>query len=171
MGKYLTTAALSIAIFSLVSCEKPREKESKIPEGYHLYESSEGYSTAVPQEYSFAENAPSKDYYYFGYPKSNKLGLGTVEFRKVPSCDRMGVTKPDSKMQGPIKILLGKIDFFEKYGHDYEPTREPYCRPYESGAGYSLCSQHNGKTVLICISQRVDNPALAEEIFKTFRWK
>ncbi len=47
-------------------------------------------------------------------------------------------------------------------------------RQYEIDHGlysaYAFCSQKNGKTVLICISQMTDNPGLAEEIFRTFRW-
>lgn len=46
----------------------------------------------------------------------------------------------------------------------------PLCRPTGSGVAYSLCSEKDGKTVVICISQMTDNPQLAEDIFKTFRW-
>lgn len=41
---------------------------------------------------------------------------------------------------------------------------------YEGAGAYALCGEHNGKTVFICISQQTANPALAEEIFSTFRW-
>jgi hypothetical protein len=37
-------------------------------------------------------------------------------------------------------------------------------------AAYALCSEKDGKTVVICISQMRDDPALAKEIFETFRW-
>lgn len=65
----------------------------------------------------------------------------------------------------------GKIDFWN-HGMDYEPGTEPVCRPAggPSGTGYALCSEKDGKTVVICISQMTDNPKLAEDIFKTFRW-
>ncbi|MDD4319841.1 MAG: hypothetical protein PHW10_05990 [Candidatus Peribacteraceae bacterium] len=47
---------------------------------------------------------------------------------------------------------------------------EPYCRPFDGGAGYALCSEKDGKTVLICVTQVIDNPDLAKQIFETFRW-
>jgi hypothetical protein len=37
-------------------------------------------------------------------------------------------------------------------------------------AAYALCSEKDGKTVVICISQMQDDPKLAQEIFETFRW-
>ncbi len=40
----------------------------------------------------------------------------------------------------------------------------------EKAGTYVLCSEKGGKTVLICIDQVNDDPKLAEEIFKTFRW-
>lgn len=47
-------------------------------------------------------------------------------------------------------------------------------RDYEVQNGinsaYALCSEKNGKTVVICISQVTDDPDLAEQIFETFRW-
>jgi hypothetical protein len=47
-------------------------------------------------------------------------------------------------------------------------------RDYELKHGlysaYALCSEHNGKTVVICLSQATDDPKMAEEIFSTFRW-
>jgi len=36
---------------------------------------------------------------------------------------------------------------------------------------YAFCSERDSKQVVICISQVTDNPELAEEIFKTFRWR
>ena len=35
---------------------------------------------------------------------------------------------------------------------------------------YVLCSQKDGKQVLICVSEITDNPQLAEQIFSTFKW-
>jgi hypothetical protein len=37
-------------------------------------------------------------------------------------------------------------------------------------AVYALCSEKDGKTVVICISQMTDNREQAKEIFETFRW-
>ena len=35
---------------------------------------------------------------------------------------------------------------------------------------YLFCSQHAGKTVVIVITQKTDNPALAKKIFDSFKW-
>ncbi len=47
-------------------------------------------------------------------------------------------------------------------------------RDYELEHGlysaYALCSEKDGKTVVICLSQVIDDPKMAEEIFNTFRW-
>jgi len=47
-------------------------------------------------------------------------------------------------------------------------------RQYEVEHGmysaYALCSEKDGKRVVVCIQQMTDNPKLAEEIFSTFRW-
>lgn len=47
-------------------------------------------------------------------------------------------------------------------------------RDYELEHGlysaYALCSERDGKTVVICLSQMTDDPKMAEEIFSTFRW-
>jgi|GEM_PF-4892855 len=45
-----------------------------------------------------------------------------------------------------------------------------YTRTPEQYAAYALCSEKDGKRVVICIQQMTDNPALAEEIFSTFKW-
>ena len=37
-------------------------------------------------------------------------------------------------------------------------------------SGYALCAEHDGKTVVVCISQMTDDRAMAEKIFSTFRW-
>lgn len=35
---------------------------------------------------------------------------------------------------------------------------------------YTLCSDKNGKTVVMCVNQMTDNPSLAKQIFDTFKW-
>ncbi len=100
------------------------------------------------------------------------------------SCKQMGVTKPEQINHTNALILQGKVDYFDNSGYIYEgsSTNTIVCRPpllqYKedgtpegSNSAYALCSEKDGKTVLICISQLTDNPQLAEEIFKTFRWK
>jgi hypothetical protein len=47
-------------------------------------------------------------------------------------------------------------------------------RKYEIKQGlysaYAMCSEKDGKTVVICISQMKDDPEMAKQIFETFRW-
>ncbi len=68
----------------------------------------------------------------------------------------------------------GRVDHFEneKMGEFETEEQKPICRPptNEGAAGYALCSEHNGKTVVICINQMKDDPAMAKQIFETFRW-
>jgi hypothetical protein len=35
---------------------------------------------------------------------------------------------------------------------------------------YVLCSEHKGKSLRIEVNEITDNPALAKQIFDTFRW-
>ncbi len=50
-----------------------------------------------------------------------------------------------------------------QYRRDYELEHGLY-------SAYALCSERDGKTVVICLSQMTDDPKMAEEIFSTFRW-
>ncbi len=69
-----------------------------------------------------------------------------------------------------------KVDFFEKFdsrGQGWIDYGDPYplCATLGSyEARYAFCSEKNGKTVVICISQMKDDPAMAKQIFETFRW-
>ncbi len=48
--------------------------------------------------------------------------------------------------------------------------KEPFQFCDDGSRTYALCSEHNGKTVVICLSQATDDSKIAEEIFSTFRW-
>lgn len=70
--------------------------------------------------------------------------------------------------------IWGKVDVWENFGEGDIPDWENVvCKkdgiPPPSEV-YALCSEKDGKRVLICISQMTDNPGLAEEMFRTFRW-
>lgn len=141
-----------------------------------------GYCLGAPPEF-FGTNAWRESIGSGGYPLAhissnsfplNQSGSMLIEVlhpSQPAACrKKMGVMNPQTRTQDRAKVLQGRIDFFEIFGHDYERENEPYCRAYEGGAGYALCSEKDGKMVLICISQVTDNPQLAEEIFRTFRW-
>ncbi len=58
------------------------------------------------------------------------------------------------------------------YTMDFPREYTDICGPYTvNHTMYAFCSQKDSKTVVICFSQMTDNPELAEEIFKTFRWR
>lgn len=44
------------------------------------------------------------------------------------------------------------------------------CKNFDNHPMYGFCSEKDGKTVVICISQMTDDPDLAKQIFETFRW-
>ena len=164
MGKLLKILALSTAMLLFTACvENGGQSNKKV----FLYENMHGYSIEVPIGFSFSELSPNRDYYYFGYPASNELGLGSIEFHDTTSCapDVLGISQPTIQEKG---IAQGKVD----YPLDYELKQLiPDCRPYKPDTvSYILCSEKNGKRIAICIFQVIDNPDLAEQIFRTFRW-
>ncbi|MEQ1849141.1 MAG: hypothetical protein ABL890_00960 [Candidatus Peribacteraceae bacterium] len=86
-------------------------------------------------------------------------------------------------------VWTGKVDAYDVgILYDYIGHKEPPCVPPnasysadEDGYGdgmargddsdaYVLCSEKDGKRVVVCIQQMTDNPEQAEEIFSTFRW-
>lgn len=173
MGKSIKSSSIGVALLLLCSCSRINTERALIPDNFSLYESEAGYKIAVPLGYTYAELAPSGKYYYYGYPDTNPRGMSSIEFypESLPCTPSLtGVSQSTSLPNTGEKTEWGKVDFFDIYGMDYDPESEPKCRPPVDGAAYVLCSEKDGKTVLICISQATDNPALAEEIFKTFRW-
>ena len=86
----------------------------------------------------------------------------------------------------PLETTSGKTNWGRVDAYDTPESldREPVlCSPpkvswlidaegnakLESSA-YALCSEKDGKTVVICIGQMTDNPEMAKQIFETFRW-
>lgn len=57
-----------------------------------------------------------------------------------------------------------------EYISECESRQRQYEKHHGMFAAFALCSEGNGKTVLVCITQMTDNPDLAKEIFETFRW-
>lgn len=139
---------------------------------------------------SFADKADRVDgsYVYTTYKiptQTKKLVDYTIEIypKILAPCSQplTGVSNTINLQDG----LWGKVDAFDAYLADFPPDTQPRCRPpilewsasedrgiqrMSNDAAYAFCAEKNGKTVLICIEQQTDNPALAEEIFKTFRW-
>ena len=74
------------------------------------------------------------------------------------------------------KIEWGRVDFWdgnEKEGWDSAGSERIICKVEGTPlpkAVYAFCSEKEKKTIVICINQMTDNPALAQQIFESFRW-
>lgn len=107
----------------------------------------------------------------------NQRDINIRIYNNIANCPPMliGISLPALEEQrGDGYRMWGDVD--QKDDGSYPA---PNCRvksvypeknPQEHMTAHAFCSQKNGKTVLICISQITDNPGLAEEIFRTFRW-
>lgn len=89
----------------------------------------------------------------------------------------MGTSQITNLVDVNPKATWGRVDAWDySDGEGWEPPYElgdvlcNYPTGIESAAGYALCSEKNGKTVVVCISQITKNEELAKQIFETFRW-
>ena len=169
MGNNLKILAIIFICNLLSSCAVTEKKN--IPNSF-IYQNEQGYNIAIPLGYKYSEPAPSGKYFYFGYPNNNTLGISSIEFHPISSpCSpsEIGVSKPLFGKNAEGKVMIsGKVDFPLDY--ELKPL-VPDCRPYKPvSAVYILCTENNGRRVAICLQQITDNPGLAEQIFKTFRW-
>lgn len=115
-------------------------------------------------------------------------------YPKTSNCHSLGISKPlitEDKAKD-VRTQWGRVDYWDSYDAVTYSRNQPTCQPStiyllpedatpemrsewdkapQKGQGvYALCSEHNGKQVLVCISEITDNPALAQQIFQTFRW-
>lgn len=106
-------------------------------------------------------------------------------FHSSPSCspEVMGYPEITAEIkEDGAQTIWGKV--YDDRGMGNTPSLEALCdyppsppgcssigENCDDGTGaYAFCSEKNDKRVVICISQQTDDPALAEEIFKSFRW-
>ena len=74
-------------------------------------------------------------------------------------------------------VHWGNVDVWNDYGKEgFDPIEYQKVKCHKSGISendvvYAMCSEKNGRSVVVCITQQNDNPKLAEDIFKTFKWK
>jgi hypothetical protein len=166
------------------SCYKTEVRSVPVPKNYFLYQSGDGYSISVPLGYKYSEPAPSGKYYYFGYPANNAVNLSTIEFyvdSSTCSPSRLGNLQAQSSNTNGTRSIWAKMLLLDAY----DRFQDTFCQPFtpdctdrqlfegkckSTAATYAFCSQKDGTTVAICINQMTDNPALAQQIFETFRW-
>lgn len=78
------------------------------------------------------------------------------------------------------EAMWGRVKRASPFTHPQPSCQPPLLNAHENGnpldgtakygSAYLLCSEKNGKSVMICLTQTSDTPQLAEEIFSTFRW-
>ena len=175
MGTTLRLLSIGLVCALLGACTPSSAPSLDNKDISQRYASPLGYEIDVPSGYSYAENAPNNDYFYFGYSIDSPISIRTIELHEIgipctPSL--IGVSQPSPLTDANGKAEWGRVTYWDRFPHDVgfsEP--EPHCRPASgNGNAYALCSEKNGKTVVICISQVTDDPALAKQIFETFRW-
>lgn len=69
-------------------------------------------------------------------------------------------------------VIWGRPDF-PTPAHRHDPNYLEVRKNLKCGGltgAFALCAEKEGKAVVVCLSQKTDNPALAEQIFSTFRW-
>jgi hypothetical protein len=108
----------------------------------------------------------------------SELSLKIHHFNDV-HCDSklIGIADKNSIQHTNEKMIWGKMDFYK--GWNLEGWEPPYdknilvCDYYlgkPQSILYGFCDEKNNKTVIMCLTQLKDNPSLAEDIFKSFRW-
>lgn len=136
-----------------------------LPKDLYVWGSKKFFSTVAPPlpgEFPIYQLVQSSDY---------DMKIMAAHQPCSPSLTGASHMTPLPKANG--KTEWGKVDYWDLfYTGDFPNMQEPLCRPpVEKGAAaYALCSEKDGKTVVICISQMQDDPVLAKEIFETFRW-
>lgn len=103
--------------------------------------------------------------------KADEIQMSVHALNIACSPSLTGVSKPTNIGE---ESEWGKVDAWEiakRGGRPFNFTtvlcQEGAPKPTSQ---YAFCSEKNGKTVVICLSQMTDDPKMAEEIFNTFRW-
>ena len=132
------------------------------------------------------ESGPSfgSDINYSIDPPFGRRSISVNVHPSAPSCTpyTTGITEEKVLEKVGDHTVWGKLDITLKQGvHtniicSYPKIEEcrkdkdyQTCLATNIGA-YDFCSEEDDKRVVICISQQTDDPKMAEEIFKTFRW-
>jgi len=106
----------------------------------------------------------------------------------LAKCPTLGISQPIVDIQTDNELLIwGRADFHDEplaklYTEEIDAPCEPPQvwdklidgsfpkQPPEGMVAYALCAQKKEKIVLACLKQITNNPALAKQIFETFRW-
>ena len=168
----------------LVGCAKSNQSivtdTNSMPSESYQYV-TQTYSVIIPSDFANKQKQASSA--FFGYALTSKTGDVLVSVHdSAPSCApvAIGIGFPeDMQVPGAENTIFGRMDSREIYWTmDFPIEFTDICGPQTGEAIYAFCSEKVGdpasaaddKRVLICISQQTDDPKMAEEIFKTFRW-
>jgi len=148
-----------------------------LPRGqdWHFYGGANvGYLLSVPPGYTHEKD--DEEGVYFGYADSTPWGhfwVQTYDSNGIKNCSShvTGTSQTWKIPERGAETVWGKVDYFDVYWtRDFPNATPPVCTVPKNGAGYALCSEKDGKVVIVCISQRHDNEELAKQVFETFRW-
>jgi hypothetical protein len=186
MARYFSVTSLLFSALLMMGCHSGTSfsGDSTI---YHYQNKQIGYSLDVPKSAlkSWKGSTPS-DGADTGFatfpvltdPKANDYSIIIRTPTSKCSPTITGASEATPLPEDNSQTIWGKVDMFDHLNFEsgdgaYGPLRDVVCRKMpESGlaAVYALCSEKDGKTVVICISQMTDNREQAKEIFETFRW-
>lgn len=138
------------------------------------------YSVGIPKATFSLEKSNTGSRIFFSNVKrfeENTLDALSIEIfgsNTLDHCNNIGISEPseNSDKYGNL-VIKGHVD---EVPWDSDPVPVPNCMIGKKDKGeiysasYILCSEKGDRKVAICIKQITDNPALAEQIFSTFRW-
>lgn len=181
MKKFFLTSSAIL----LISCSA--ENSNRNSNNWHTYQNvNYNYLLKIPDEAYIPNKSQAKDQVFFGNIKQLEENSGEAFdiqiYGKKDSNNCVPSITGTSNLKNLSNEVMGKsgwgrMDAWDGYGQEgweYDPKwanivckKEGTPAPQEI---YVLCAEKDEKTVVICINQMTDNPQLAEEIFKTFRW-
>lgn len=135
-----------------------------------------GYMVFVPNVLerwtSFSKGlSTSKNYPTFTTEKDSFEKIRMTIYDDLESCNSEAIGISHPVILTELEAVWGKMDYREIYMGDFPLGYTDICGTYDSGSHmYAFCSEKNDKRIAICLNQQNDDPEMAEEIFKTFKW-
>ncbi len=192
-----STLIIILALFSLAGCSRSSQPvgvpssslsviSSTTKKTYIYNNYTFQYGVEIPSD--FGDKKGNDEKMYFGYADTSVTGDVLISFiadSSPCSPSLTGVSQTTDLPGTGGKTVWGRFADAEMMAVNAYPDQlchgpppsekcadrhEPFQFCDDGSRTYALCSEKAGKTVVICISQQTDNPALAKQIFETFRW-
>lgn len=150
--------------------------------------STQLYSVVFPKLFSrwttISSGMSGPAYPYFTGLDSALSEVSATIYPRDSRCPALGIQVPLTLDVGGGTAEWGRVDFWDTWGSEGGVPMDqlPACEPLQvkdhlslpldttTNVVYAFCSEKDEKAVIICIQQATNNPALAEEIFRSFRW-